>query len=506
MAREALAPLRRADPVLLCGFAAAAVALVYTLVHLASRSLWWDELFTLVLALPSTPDADAIAQIRGDVHPPLYFFGARVWMHLFNGSGEFAVRAFNLAPYGVALWMAIAALRRRGTPLLALWLALFFTAFGVFWYLQEARMYAMMIAQSLCGCLVVMGYEQRRTAPITPGYVAMLALVFLVLPFGHWFSIGFAGCLLLGLFFWALAERRLNYALLFMVLGVALGALGLTWILLNADSTVGAVDGYGGWVYGGALSLYGLRITTIGVLLFALTLNPILIAAAAWGMWLVVRAPRQNMGAAIILAASIVLGLAILAVSLFAAMYQTRNFVWLIAPLTLFAAMGLDWAFARMNWSRPRQAAALVGVFALSLMIAPFARNISPLELDAWRDAGRFITSTPGCADEEIRATALWLGAAPTETDYRLSQRILGYYAGGPERMRLVLRGEHLNVDADVSCPVVLWMAQTTEATARERAREILGPAADGLRAQTFEGHVVLLRDDGAAQARAGGA
>jgi hypothetical protein len=498
-AGDFLGRLRRADPLLLWGFGLAGAVLLYTLINLTTRSLWWDELFTASLASPSTPYADAVAQIRADVHPPLYFFGARLWLGLLNTSSDFALRAFNLLPYAFAVWLGARALRdKRTAHPMALWLVLFFTSFGVFWYLQEARMYAMMIAQALCASLVVLDYEKRRFQPITFGYAATLAVVFVVLPLGHWFSMGFAGCVLLALFGWALLERKKQfakrYAALFFVLGILLGGIGLAWIAANARSTLGAVHGYGNWVYGGTLSLYGLRITALGLMVHALALNPILIAASAWGIWQVVKSPTRNVGPMILLIVSVILGVAILVVSLVAAMYQTRNFVWAIAPLTLFAAIGLQSVFGWLNLSRVRQTAAIVGILGVSLLLVPVASPMGDLQIDSWRVVGRTVASTPGCETADIHATAPWLGATPTDLDRRMSQRIYGHYSGHPERIKLVLKGETLRVAGSETCPVILWMAQTSHENAVATARQMLGPAADKLSIQSFAGHILFLR------------
>ena len=76
----------------------------------------------------------------------------------------------------------------------------------------------------------------------------------------------------------------------------------------NFSSTFGSLGSYGKHVYNGTLSLWGLRVTGVGTLLFALTLNPILIVAAIYGMWHVATRPRENIGASVILAVSVFKG------------------------------------------------------------------------------------------------------------------------------------------------------------------------------------------------------
>ncbi len=477
---------------MLWGFGFAGIVFIFTVINLTTRGMWWDELFAMSLADPRTPEADAIRQVREDVHLPGYFWGLRIWLGMWNTSSEYVARAFNLVPYAFAVFMAVRALRQPGTQPRALWLVLFFSAFGVYWYLQDARMYSMMIMQSLCGCLVVMDFEARRFEKPTPAYVAILIVTFLLLPSGHWFSLGFAGCLLLVLFGWSVLEKRAAYAATFFLLGIALGGYGLGWLLANSAWTVGAMDDYGAWVYGGTLSLFGLRITTVGTLLHSLTLNPILILAAALGIWRIVSRPKEHVGPAIILGASIALGLAILGVSLIAAMYQIRNFVWLIAPMTLFAAIGLQFAFDRINLSRARQAMATIAILLLSVAIAPFAGKLSELEIYEWRSAGRFVDTLPGCEETPIPATAYWVSATPTPLEQRYSKRISGYYVGGEDRIAPVYRNQKVAIDPTSPCPVALWISEYPE-KAYELASEAIGPEWEKLETRAFEGHTIFL-------------
>ncbi len=118
--------MREADPVLLWGGSFAVLAFGFTLVNLGTRSFWWDELFTLFLSLPRTSTSDATMLIRGDVHPPLYFFGVRLWLSLLGVSSEFAARSFNLLPFAFGVWMGVRALRQRLAEPVTIWLVVFF--------------------------------------------------------------------------------------------------------------------------------------------------------------------------------------------------------------------------------------------------------------------------------------------------------------------------------------------------------------------------------------------
>jgi hypothetical protein len=495
--QQIIARVRAADPVLLWGAGLALLGIIWTLFNLATRSLWWDELFTITLAEPSTPLADTMTSIREDVHPPFYFLAERMWLGLLQQSGEFAARSLNVIPYLFAIGVAVWSLRRKIAQPMALWLALFFTSFGFLWYLQEARMYAFMIAQSVAGIILVLDWETQKAKRIDAGYVALLVATFVVMPLGHWFSVAFAGSLLIGMCVWALLEKRMAYFWLFFSAGTALALAGGAWLVSNYVHTLGAAGGYGGHIYGGTLSVWGVRTTLTGILLYGLTLNPILIAAAGFGLWTFIADKKRPASLVVIAVVSAALSLAIFAISIKAPMYQTRNFVFLIAPLTLFAAIGLTAALDHFKQSRRQHAMALVLLVGFNALIAPFAGKVFPLELDEWRSAGRYVAAQPGCATAEIPVLTDWLSPAASDARKNQSRRMYGYYAGQPDRMKLVMPGDRLTIDRNAACPVTLWVAQMSTEQAEQRARAVFGPAADELQAVRFAGHTVFTRQIG---------
>src|SRR5262245_57188977 len=99
-ARETLGRIRQGDPVMLWGVGFSAVIFVVTPLNLTARGMWRDELFSMSLADPRTPDADAIQQIREDGHLPFFFLSLRAWLDLWNTSSDYVARAFNLLPFG----------------------------------------------------------------------------------------------------------------------------------------------------------------------------------------------------------------------------------------------------------------------------------------------------------------------------------------------------------------------------------------------------------------------
>lgn len=499
MRKEALKTLEKLpylrDSLVWAVVAFSGFGMLYTLIHLGSRSLWWDELFSMTLANPSTPAVDSVQQIRSDVHPPLYFFGLRAWLVVLDASSEFAARAFSLFPCAFAVAMSVWGLKRpfdRNVQLL--WAGLFFTSFGLLWYLQEARMYAAMISQAYCGCLILMMFDAGRIEQPRLSVMIALIVTFVILPLFHWFSFAFAGLTLLTLMFRAWRRKASYWAAIFFALGMVLAVSGATWIISNFGATAGEFGNYGDHIYGGELSLWGLRASFQEVLFFALGFNPILMLTAAYGAGVVLKKPIENISLLNIAICSAILGFLIIGVSIVSPMYQARNFMWLIGPLSLVSAVGFVEMSRRAKLSQPVLAGVYSATMVLSLAAFSFAERLTPLQLDDWRGAGQFIASSPHCSDSGITAAAQWVSPEDEQIQFRLTQRMFGYYYGAPERIRLVPLGGKADIDQTSDCNVVLWVAQLPEDKALELAQEILGPAALALPYKRFKGHSVFMK------------
>jgi hypothetical protein len=486
----------RLGPVAVVALVAAVLALGWSIWNLGQRPLWLDELFTLAVASPTTPPAEALGTITGDVHPPLYYFGIRAWLALLGVDSEWAARAFNLFPLAAAALGAFWAARAKVDAPMALWSAIFFTSFGVLWYLQEARMYAFLIFDCFLVCVIALIYEKQRHAAPTPAFIAASIAAFVILPFTHWFAALFAGLVLLGLFAIALSERRRAYALLFFLAGLSLAALALAWIAAFWSSTGGALSDYDS---GASMEFWEIRRIGKGTLLFALTFNPILILAAAWAAFATVRAPRTRPALTLLLLCAALTPALILLVSLYAPMSQTRNFVGAVAPLTLLAALGLDAAIKRLNWSPTRAGLGLAAVLALNLALGASAdRFNSSLERDQWREAGEYVRDMPGCAGAPIAISEYWSKrpANPDAPPIRSSQRIYAYYAGAPERFRVVYSDDvALPEGAGAgACPIAFWAGHLTTDEAEEIGRELLDMRRDEFEHVAFRGNSVFVR------------
>ena len=460
---------------------------------LGDRSLWYDELWTVGMASPLTSFEEAIDSIRGDVHPPLYYFGLKAWLTALRSSSEWAARSFNVLALATALLGALWAKQNRIAAPLGLWFGLFFSSFGLLWYLQEARMYAFLICHSFLTCVFALVYEQVRQRLPTCSFVALTTIVFLVLPFVHWFAGLFSGLVLLSLFVMSCVERRVSYALLFLCVGLAFTAFVTAWILENWQSTMGQMGQYGG---GQGIVRWGLRRLFVGILLFAFALNPIQILCATFGLYSTLKSPRRP-GPLIIVICSVLGTLIILAVSIRTPMYWTRNFTWFVAPASLLTAIGLE-RIAELLRLRQWQAAALSVTLALNLLSGRFADRVYGLERDEWREAGAFVLAQPGCAAAPIPAVIQWLSRSARPYVIAGQRRIYGYYGGGADHIVPVYREDHALpklAQGDV-CPVLLWIGQMTREDAQAQATDLLGPMVGTVRVVHFPGNTLFLRPD----------
>lgn len=475
---------------------------IIVLLNLTTRSLWWDELFTMALASSETSTSDAAAQIGWDVHPPVYFWAARIWMVVLSSSSDFTLRLFNFVPYGIALYAAIRTIRRRQDTTLMLWSILFFTSFGTLWYLQEARMYAMVIASAFIACLVVMEFRQQAEERLSAGFAILTSIGFVILPLGHWFSLAFSGLILIGLCLWSLQRGARIYLILFLLQGIVLGLAGVIWIGLNLENTLGGVGSYGEHIYGGEISPWGVRLSFTGILLYGLTLNPILIASAVYGLVHLVRSKQRLPEFVIILIVSGVLFLSIYAVSVFSPMYQPRNFTWLVPVLTLLAALGLQGVFDRLDLSAMKRAGGLVILSAMSAVIGwvfitvDGAGKVFRLEQDSWRSAGEYVSNRPDCLNRSVPVSAQWLTAAhtPDSVAWKFTEKLYGFYVDDRIAIRNVVPGVDTVQVGQSSCPVILWIGQVGDAEAQSIATQVIGSDYESLTEPVlYQGHVILM-------------
>lgn len=124
---------------LICGASAMACLFYYSF----SRSIWFDETFTM--ALIQHPWSEIVTLTGQDVHPPLYYLMLKLWMDCFRQAGHilpdlYAARIFSCLPYGVILAACIFRWRRGSSKAPFMLCALFMP--NMLEYGVEVRMYS----------------------------------------------------------------------------------------------------------------------------------------------------------------------------------------------------------------------------------------------------------------------------------------------------------------------------------------------------------------------------
>jgi mannosyltransferase len=123
-----------------------AVALLLRLVNLNGRSLWYDEIFTLLYAAQPAADilGGILTQVDGaaaEVHPPLFYTLLNGWITLF-GQSHLAARALSVLCGVATVPVAYALARRLFNQQVAIAAAVFVTIYPFhLYYSQEIRMY-----------------------------------------------------------------------------------------------------------------------------------------------------------------------------------------------------------------------------------------------------------------------------------------------------------------------------------------------------------------------------
>jgi len=163
--------LRAAD-VAIC----AALSAVIAGLALATKSLWGDEVLSLIIATHS--GEDALAALTKDYHPPVYFLLLRGWVAAF-GSSELALRVFQALQACAFLASALALFRRvipeaRFHPF---WLLLAVSS-EAWLFLPMLRYYALAATLALVATLLLLRWLESptivRAACLGASYVALL--------------------------------------------------------------------------------------------------------------------------------------------------------------------------------------------------------------------------------------------------------------------------------------------------------------------------------------------
>jgi uncharacterized membrane protein len=181
-------------PGILGGIALAVVLLAAALriYRLDWQSVWFDEVFSLIVAAPSQRFEEFWGWVRTDVHPPLYYLLLRIWSGIL-GQSEAATRSLS-AIFGVLTVAAAGIVFRPAlSPVGRVSLMLLFAVSpAAIRYSQEVRSYALLIflATLLTGLCT---HHLRASSPREANrVVAVLTLVAVLASFTHYFGFLFA--------------------------------------------------------------------------------------------------------------------------------------------------------------------------------------------------------------------------------------------------------------------------------------------------------------------------
>jgi mannosyltransferase len=130
-----------------------------------AQSLWYDEGFSVYLARMDL--GEITARTAADIQPPLYYYLLHIWINVL-GDSEASLRSLS-ALFGAISVGLIYALGRRllglGPALLAA-LLLAVSPLHV-WYGQEARMYTLLVAETLLSSWCLLEASRTEVSPTT---------------------------------------------------------------------------------------------------------------------------------------------------------------------------------------------------------------------------------------------------------------------------------------------------------------------------------------------------
>jgi uncharacterized membrane protein len=174
----------------IAGLVALVAGAVVLRVALVDRSLWFDELITVLKARDTAPSL--LTGLASDVHPPLYYLLLHLWVGPL-GTGAAAMRSLSIV-WSIVCVVAVWGWSRAAFPAHSGLPAATLAAFGPFsaWYGSEVRMYAQVLAlTALAGW---MAWRVLEDGP-SRGRVAVLAAALAALAWTHYFASLFIGSL-----------------------------------------------------------------------------------------------------------------------------------------------------------------------------------------------------------------------------------------------------------------------------------------------------------------------
>lgn len=370
-------------------------ALLFTILGLAVRlygltdaSLWYDELYSLVLA--SSPVQGLLAATAADVHPPLYYLLLKAWTMVF-GSSELALRLPSAIIGAATIYLLFIAGRQLiddRTGLIAAGL-LTISPLHIYWS-QQARGYTLFTLLVVVLTILLLDLLEGKHDRAIPYIVIGTALVYL----HHfaWLFIGTHALVAAAAWWQGRASGRTARRIIGAIGGIT--ALWLPWSIAFLRQASDVAGSY--WVPGFRLGeLERTVLMQLGNLPPAYLAVPLLVLGLA-GLVAAVRTSQagQEDRALTLLTWLIVPPLAILVVSVTVVPLFYHRFFQAVLPATLLVV-----AYGARTLLGPRlRYLPALGLAALTLISLGTWTVNAELEED-WR-------ATAGLLDEQVPADA----------------------------------------------------------------------------------------------------
>lgn len=155
--------------------AALVIGAALRLSFLGSRSLWFDEALSLLVASRPLPLLHSFL-LRFEVSPPLYSLLMHAWLPFF-ADPRIGLRVFSAA-CGIGALAAFWSLAGRLLPERARLIALALAAASSYWlhFSQDGRVYALLSLIVVCEALLTWELARRPTGRLWAGYAALAVL------------------------------------------------------------------------------------------------------------------------------------------------------------------------------------------------------------------------------------------------------------------------------------------------------------------------------------------
>jgi uncharacterized membrane protein len=208
-------------------FSTAALLSIYT-----GATTWMDEVVTM--ATIRHPWSELVSIQQADVHPPLYFFYAKLWATIF-GDTFLSLRIASVFPVTATLAIVVLFLKENVSAKAAIAFAFCYSApCAALLYAKEIRMYG--LALLFVTLTALAAYKVARTIPSVAGRSncfsaphAAFLLFSLCAAYTHYYAAVLVGILFAALFLFALCNNRLSAKPLLFVAAAAI-VFYLPWL------------------------------------------------------------------------------------------------------------------------------------------------------------------------------------------------------------------------------------------------------------------------------------